>query len=101
MQTTFTSMPKKQGYLQKELLRILLIPFLFRVPPLFRLIAALLVLPFLAYGQGYIEHSSYFGTLDENTYPISIKVVNGETYFLGYTEGADYPVTMGVPTPGW
>jgi hypothetical protein len=44
--------------------------------------------------QAFISHSGYFGGNNE-TEAISMKVVNGETYFLGATEATDYPVTDG------
>jgi hypothetical protein len=44
--------------------------------------------------QAFISHSGYFGGNDD-TEAISMKVVNGETYFLGATEATDYPVTDG------
>jgi hypothetical protein len=48
----------------------------------------------LVSAQAFISHSGYFGGNNE-TEAISMKVVNGETYFLGATEATDYPVTDG------
>jgi hypothetical protein len=48
----------------------------------------------LVSAQAFISHSGYFGGNDD-TEAISMKVVNGETYFLGATEATDYPVTDG------
>jgi hypothetical protein len=53
----------------------------------------------LVSAQAFISHSGYFGGNDD-TYAISMQVVNGETYFLGASEATDYPVTNGSTNPG-
>lgn len=47
-----------------------------------------------AWGQAYLNFSKYSGGM--NTEKVTnMQVVNGETYVLGYTNSADFPVTNG------